>query len=221
MPNLSLVTIFFYKVTAKKLHSKLVTSGQIFKLFFVVIDHLQQNEDHHWIPRDQLHRIYIFYMQKCQLKNLTFLSDLTFFIFPSPYLTLSWPDLHQSNLNRFWLSSNQFHWVGNEKLALIHASHGPIIVGFMCGPLVSCPLWPDVISVASFSNIGTRQLTLYRLCSIKFVLLDVITHSIEHPWTVKYLTFDLTCDVISDSEANEISFPSTDFPGLLNAVSVL
>ena len=57
-----------------------------------------------------------------------------------------------------------------------------------------------------------------RLRHLKFVLLDVITHSIEHPETVKHLTFDLTCDVISDPEVNEISFPSTDFPGISNAV---
>ena len=37
-------------------------------------------------------------------------------------------------------------------------------------------------------------------------LLDVITHSIEDPWTVKKLNFDLTCDVISDLEVNETSF---------------
>ena len=73
------------------------------------------------------------------------------------------------------------------------------------------PLWPYLVSVTSISNIGTRQLTLYRLFLIKCVLLDVITHSIEHPWTVKQLTFDLPCDVISDPEVNEINLPSTVF----------
>ena len=52
----------------------------------------------------------------------------------------------------------------------------------------------------------------------KMRLSDVIKHSIESPSTVKHLTFDLTCDVLSDPEANEISLPSTDFPGLSNAV---
>ena len=39
---------------------------------FAVVDHVQHNEDHHWIPRDELHRIDTFYMRKYQLKNLTF-----------------------------------------------------------------------------------------------------------------------------------------------------
>ena len=41
---------------------------------------------------------------------------------------------------------------------------------------------------------------------------------VEHPWTVKQLTFDLICDVINDPEVNEISFPLTIFTGLSNAV---
>ena len=150
-----------------------------------------------------------FICKNINLKIWLFLPDLN--------LILTWPS-PESYLNRLWWSSNRFHWVGNEKLAIKHASRGPIKIGFMCWPLVTCPLWPDLIWVTSISNMGTRQLTLYRLFLIKFVLLDVITHSID----LKYLlTFDLTCDVISDPEVNEISLPSRDIPGLSNAVWIL
>ena len=35
---------------------------------------------------------------------------------------------------------------------------------------------------------------------------------------VKHFDFDLTCDNIGDPEVNNISFPSTKFPDLSNAV---
>ena len=130
--------------------------------------------------------------------------------FNHSYLTLTWPwpDLHQkSPLNRLRWSSNQYYWVWNEKMSMKHTSHGPIKIWFMCWPLVTCPRWPDLIPVTSISNIGTKKLTLYRLFSIKRVLHDAITHSIEHPWKVRHLTFDLTCDVISNSRSMKLVFP--------------
>ena len=35
---------------------------------------------------------------------------------------------------------------------------------------------------------------------------------------VKHFEFDLTCDVMSDPEVNNIRFPATQFPDLSNAV---
>ena len=91
----------------------------------------------------------------------------------------------------------------------------------MCWPLVTCPLRLDLVLVTSIGNICTRQLTLYGWFSLKCVSLDVIAHSIEHPWTVKHFTFDLTCDVISDHKVNEISISSIVFTGLSKAVWIL
>ena len=49
-------------------------TSKIQTLCFAVVDHVQQNQDHHWIPRDELHRIDTFNMQKYQLKNLPFVT---------------------------------------------------------------------------------------------------------------------------------------------------
>ena len=44
--------------------------------FLAILDHVAQNKDHHWTRRDELHRFDTQFMQKYQLKNLTFF-DLT------------------------------------------------------------------------------------------------------------------------------------------------
>ena len=81
-----------------------------------------------------------------------------------------------------------------KKLAIKHASHGSSKIEFTCCPSVTWPLWPDLISVNTVSSTCTRQLTLYRWFSMKCVLLDVITHSIEHQWLVNGETFSLWSD---------------------------
>ena len=83
-------------------------------------------------------------------------------------------------------------------------------------------LWPDLLlSVTSNSIMCTSQLTSYRCFSTKCVLLGVIAHTLEDPWTVKHFIFDLTFDVIGELEVNEIRLPSTYLRGLSNAVCIL
>ena len=71
MTNLSLVTQILRKLWQKILKIDDVKNSDSMYLF-AIVDHVQQNLDHHWILRDELHRIDTFNMQKYQLKNLTF-----------------------------------------------------------------------------------------------------------------------------------------------------
>ena len=122
--------LFFGQVMAKKkLQNWWQSNFQT--QFSAILDVVAQNKDHHWTPRDKLNRINTHFMQNYQLWNLTFF-----------YLTLTWPST-ESDLNRTWWSYNRHHWVGNEKLAIKHASHSPRKVGFICWPLVT---WPGIIS---------------------------------------------------------------------------
>ena len=75
MPHLSLVPLFLAKLWQKKKLLK-IDDVKNSNSIFVIIDQVEQNLYHHWIPRDELHRVDTLFMHKYQLINLTFF-DLT------------------------------------------------------------------------------------------------------------------------------------------------
>ena len=64
----------------------------------------------------------------------------------------------------------------------------------------------------------TRSMSLYWLISISYGS-SVRQNQIHQ--IVKHFDFDLTCDVISDPEVNNIRFTSTNSPDLSNAIWIL